>query len=247
MIINKTAKDLTSSLSLAGANPKGNAQVYTYSSANLKAIVRQADLPVSASGFSATYPANSITLLVLPTHGGGGRTTGVLRGVGSNRCLNVPLRGPRPTARNSTSGTAMGEGTSSGPTCPTVSCRSTADKFLGVPNHATKAGTRVQIWDCSGRRNQQWNLNADGTVVGREVEALSRRGREGHGQRLRGRDLALQRRQQPEVDPAITLSFDHTCQSQSGYRQSGTRSVIFVQWPIRGLASRCVDGLKLNV
>ncbi len=69
MIINKTSNDLTSSLSLAGANPTGNAQVYTYSSANLNAIVRQADLPVSASGFSTTYPANSITLLVLPTKG----------------------------------------------------------------------------------------------------------------------------------------------------------------------------------
>jgi hypothetical protein len=24
----------------------------------------------------------------------------------------------------------------------------------------------VQIWDCNGQPNQQWNVNADGTVVG---------------------------------------------------------------------------------
>lgn len=167
MIINKTAKDLTSSLSLAGANPKGNAQVYTYSSANLKAIVRQADLPVSASGFSATYPANSITLLVLPTHGGGGRTTGVLRGVGSNRCLNVPAR----ATANSTQlniWNCNGRRNQQWTYLSNGELQVYGNKCLGVPNHATKAGTRVQIWDCSGRRNQQWNLNADGTVVGRE-------------------------------------------------------------------------------
>jgi len=69
MIINKTANDLTSSLSLAGATPTGNAQAYTYSSANLNAIVRQPDVAVSSSGFSATYPANSMTMVVIPTNG----------------------------------------------------------------------------------------------------------------------------------------------------------------------------------
>ncbi len=67
MIINKTGNDLTSNLSLSNASPSGNAQVYTYSGANLNAIVRQGDQSVSASGFSRTYPANSITLVVIPT------------------------------------------------------------------------------------------------------------------------------------------------------------------------------------
>ncbi len=26
----------------------------------------------------------------------------------------------------------------------------------------------MEIWDCNGGANQQWTLNADGTVVGRE-------------------------------------------------------------------------------
>ena len=69
MVINKTSNDLTSSLSLAGATPTGNAQVYNYSSANLNAIVRQPDVAVSSSGFSSTYPANSMTMVVIPTSG----------------------------------------------------------------------------------------------------------------------------------------------------------------------------------
>ena len=69
MIINKTSNDLTSPLSLSGTFPRANAQVYTYSSANLNAIVRQPDIPVSAHSLSATYPANSISLVVIPTRG----------------------------------------------------------------------------------------------------------------------------------------------------------------------------------
>lgn len=66
VIINKTSKNLTSNLSLKGFSPGAKAQVYTYSEANLRAIVRQSDLSVSAAGFGATYPANSITLVAIP-------------------------------------------------------------------------------------------------------------------------------------------------------------------------------------
>ncbi|MEK0177977.1 glycoside hydrolase family 44 protein [Microcoleus anatoxicus] len=66
VVINKTPNNITSNLSLKGFNPGGKAQVYTYSKANLGAIVRQSDLGVSAAGFGATYPANSITLVAIP-------------------------------------------------------------------------------------------------------------------------------------------------------------------------------------
>jgi beta-glucanase (GH16 family) len=69
MIINKTANDLSSNLSLKGFNSAAKAQVYSYSSANTKAIVRRSDLAVSASGFQTTYAANSITLVALPRSG----------------------------------------------------------------------------------------------------------------------------------------------------------------------------------
>ena len=69
MVINKTGNDLTSNLALSGFAPGSNAQVYTYSSANLNAIVQQPNLNVSANGFSTTYAANSISLVVLPKSG----------------------------------------------------------------------------------------------------------------------------------------------------------------------------------
>ncbi|MEG4116175.1 glycoside hydrolase family 44 protein [Microcoleus sp. N9_B4] len=66
VIINKTSQNLTSNLSLKGFKPADKAQVYTYSEANLQAIVRQSDLGVSDTGFQATYPANSMTLVAIP-------------------------------------------------------------------------------------------------------------------------------------------------------------------------------------
>lgn len=65
VIINKTASDLTSQLHLTGFHSKSTAEVYRYSGANLQAIERQSNLTVSNTGFQATYPANSITLIVL--------------------------------------------------------------------------------------------------------------------------------------------------------------------------------------
>lgn len=65
MVIDKTAQAYTSTVSLANFQPAGNARVYRYSAANLTAIVREADQPVAGTTFTATFPGNSITLLVL--------------------------------------------------------------------------------------------------------------------------------------------------------------------------------------
>jgi hypothetical protein len=65
IVINKTGGDLTSSVALSGFSPAATAQVYRYSPANLSAIVKQPDQAVSAGGFSATFAANSITLVAI--------------------------------------------------------------------------------------------------------------------------------------------------------------------------------------
>ncbi|OLF14997.1 ricin-type beta-trefoil lectin domain protein [Actinophytocola xanthii] len=39
---------------------------------------------------------------------------------------------------------------------------------LDAANHGTTSGTQVIIWTCSGQANQQWNVNADGTITGVE-------------------------------------------------------------------------------
>jgi hypothetical protein len=61
----KSAASLTSQISLANFTSTGTAQVYRYSAANAQQIVKQAEQSVNTS-FSATFPASSITLMVLP-------------------------------------------------------------------------------------------------------------------------------------------------------------------------------------
>ncbi|GCE14771.1 glycoside hydrolase family 44 protein [Tengunoibacter tsumagoiensis] len=87
VVINKTGNDLTSNLSLANFTPDANAHVYQYTGSNLSSIVQQPDQAVSASGFSYTYPANSITEFVLPQQG-----TPYVGGANSN---------PAPSLKNS--------------------------------------------------------------------------------------------------------------------------------------------------
>jgi putative cell wall-binding protein len=65
-VVNKTGGDLTSTLNVHNA-PTSAAQVFTYSGANLGAILQGPDIAFSAGSLAHTYPANSITLLVIPT------------------------------------------------------------------------------------------------------------------------------------------------------------------------------------
>jgi hypothetical protein len=64
MVINKTAQDLRSTLAISHCRAPKNVAVYSYSSANLATIVRGNNLNGSAQGLTATFPADSITLLV---------------------------------------------------------------------------------------------------------------------------------------------------------------------------------------
>jgi endo-1,4-beta-xylanase len=96
-----------------------------------------------------------------------GGSTGVLRGAGSGRCLDVPNASQSDGALLQVwdcSGAANQQWTATSGGQLTVY----GTKCLDVPGHATAAGTRVEIWACNGGANQQWRVNADGTVVGVE-------------------------------------------------------------------------------
>ncbi|MEV6446219.1 glycoside hydrolase family 44 protein [Amycolatopsis sp. NPDC051716] len=102
MVVNKTGGDLTAPLSMAGFDNAGAAQRFTYGPANLGAIVRGADLPVGNGRVDATYPANSITLLVLPAAGctaslqvNGGWGTGHVATVTVTNDRRTPITGWR--------------------------------------------------------------------------------------------------------------------------------------------------------
>ncbi|MFB9415155.1 glycoside hydrolase family 44 protein [Dactylosporangium matsuzakiense] len=66
MVVNKTGSDQAAPLSVSGFNGGGTAQRFTYSSTSPSSIVRGDDLAVRRGKVDATFPANSITLLVLP-------------------------------------------------------------------------------------------------------------------------------------------------------------------------------------
>jgi uncharacterized protein (TIGR03437 family) len=67
LVLNKTTGDIADSISLANFTPAGTAQVWQYSQTNLAAIVRQtSDINVGGNSLSATFPAYSMTLLVIP-------------------------------------------------------------------------------------------------------------------------------------------------------------------------------------
>ena len=73
VVINKTYADLTSTLNLENLTASGPAQVWLYSNANLKAILAQPNVAVAtptggstSSTLSATFPAQSITILIIP-------------------------------------------------------------------------------------------------------------------------------------------------------------------------------------
>ena len=40
------------------------------------------------------------------------------------------------------------------------------NKCLDANGQGTTNGTAVIIWDCNGQANQQWNVNANGTITG---------------------------------------------------------------------------------
>jgi len=73
VVINKTYGDLTDTISLANLTPNGAAKAFLYSNPNLAGILAQPDIavtPPSAGGatstISTTFPAQSITLFVVP-------------------------------------------------------------------------------------------------------------------------------------------------------------------------------------
>jgi hypothetical protein len=66
MVINKTGAAISSKLSIANFTPSGPAGRYQYSGAKPSSIVHRGNVTIQPSGTSLRYPANSITLLVIP-------------------------------------------------------------------------------------------------------------------------------------------------------------------------------------
>jgi hypothetical protein len=96
--------------------------------------------------------------------GVGNTTATVLRGVGSNRCLDVP-------GASTTWGTQLeiydcnGGSNQSWLYTPAKTLVVYGSLCLDVAGASTSAGAKVDIWDCSTATNQQWNINSNGTIT----------------------------------------------------------------------------------
>jgi hypothetical protein len=65
LVINKTTAAIASAISFANLNLPSAAQVYTYSGANLTAIVQASDAPITNSSVSYSFPGYSAVLFVI--------------------------------------------------------------------------------------------------------------------------------------------------------------------------------------
>ena len=74
VVINKTGSARTSRLAVSGFAARGDVQVWRYAPADLAHIVRGSDAHLTGGAVTLTYPANSITMLVLPPKDGAAPT-----------------------------------------------------------------------------------------------------------------------------------------------------------------------------
>jgi alpha-galactosidase len=147
-------------------------------SASVRDLWAHASRGSFTNSYTASVPSHGVVMLKITAGSGGGNTptptattggggtTAVLRGSGSNRCLDVPNSATTNgtfldiwdcSVNSNQQWTALSNG----------ELQVYGNKCLDVPGGATAPGTKVEIWDCNGGTNQQWTLNSNGTVVGR--------------------------------------------------------------------------------
>ncbi|MDA0637785.1 ricin-type beta-trefoil lectin domain protein [Nonomuraea sp. MCN248] len=104
---------------------------------------------------------------VIASAGPGGQPsgdTGALRGVASNRCLDV-------NGASQANGAQVliwdcnGQANQQWTVTSAGELRVYGTKCLDVNGGGTADGSAVIIWDCNGQNNQKWRLNADGSIT----------------------------------------------------------------------------------
>ncbi|MEV1001706.1 PQQ-dependent sugar dehydrogenase [Nonomuraea sp. NPDC050202] len=91
-------------------------------------------------------------------------STSALRGVASNRCLDVN-GASQANGAQAQIWDCNGQPNQQWTSTSTSELRVYGGKCLDVNGAGTADGTSVIIWDCNGQNNQKWRLNADGTVT----------------------------------------------------------------------------------
>jgi lysophospholipase L1-like esterase len=92
----------------------------------------------------------------------GGSTGRRIVGTQSGRCVDVP----NGTTTNGTQVQLWDCANQSWTHAANRQLVFTGNKCLDAANQGTANGTQAIIWDCNGQTNQQWNINADGSITG---------------------------------------------------------------------------------
>lgn len=145
MVINKTAAELTSPVTIGGWTLPAQAQVYRYSAANLTAIARVPDQPLADLGFTAAFPANSATLFVIPWASTPAVTLTVsLTGTG----VGTVTASPGSLFWNGPTGTAAYTG---GSAVTLTAAATTGSSFTGWSGCDSASGTRCAVTMATAR------------------------------------------------------------------------------------------------
>jgi hypothetical protein len=133
-------------------------------------VVQDTVVTLSNNGTTINLPHNNadetFTITLLPPTGGG-TSTGELRAVASNKCLDVP-------SATTTAGTQTQIWDCNGGANQRWTRTATGEltvysggerRCLDAYNSGTANGTAAVIWTCNGGANQRWNLNSNGTVT----------------------------------------------------------------------------------
>ncbi|WP_031525471.1 RICIN domain-containing protein [Streptomyces sp. NRRL F-5123] len=128
---------------------------------------------LSASSGSVTVPVtfqaahDAFAVYVTPAGSTGGSTSGELHAVGAGKCLDVPnastTAGTQLQIRDCSGGSGQLFTRSSSNELSVYS--GSSRMCLDANGKGTTAGTKAIIWTCNGQNNQQWNVNANGTVT----------------------------------------------------------------------------------
>jgi hypothetical protein len=124
-------------------------------------------LTISGTTVSMTCPASWTIDTATGAVGGANTGTGttILRGTGSNRCLDVP-------GSSTTNGTQTDIYDCNGGANQSWTYNSSKQlvglggKCLDVNGQSTTAGAKVDVYTCDGGVNQQWTINSNGTITG---------------------------------------------------------------------------------
>ncbi len=153
-----TVSTTTSALGLGPASSYSVRDLWAHATSTTSGTI-SASLPAHGSAMYIVTGGGLVTQSPTPPSG-----ASELRGVGSNRCLDV-------TGASQTSGTEVeiwdcnGQSNQRWTYTSSGELRVYGNKCLDVYNRGTADGTSVIIWDCNGQDNQQWRLNSDGTIT----------------------------------------------------------------------------------